>query len=70
MINTLEHEAVINTSPYVINNKDSVIQLVQSKSGGSRYRVFDNKTGKLHSQRFVRLFEAKRFVRAGYIILS
>ena len=67
---TTVHEEVITSESYYGSQKDSVIQLVQSKNGGSRYRVFDNKTGTLHLERFVRMFEAKRFVRAGFIQIT
>ena len=56
------YEEVVTSSTY----HDCVIQLVKSHNGGERYRVFDNTTG-MKEPRFVRLFEAKRFIRSGFV---
>jgi len=70
MVQHLEHEEVISSSSYDgARQRDAVIQLVRSKSGGERYRVFDNKTGVLHTERFIRLYEAKEYIRNGFIHL-
>ena len=66
----IEEEKVITSEAYTINHKDSVIQLIKGNNNIYKYRVFNNATGIMHENRFQRLYEAKKFVRDGFIILN